>query len=101
MIKLTVLYKHPSDPAAFDAHYFGTHMPLTDKMPGLVRNEVVKITGGLDGSQAPYYIQTDLVFESAEAMMAGMGSAESIAVVTDMANFESDGAVMFVGEIAR
>lgn len=32
MIKLTVLYGHPVDPAAFEAYYFNTHMPLVALM---------------------------------------------------------------------
>jgi uncharacterized protein (TIGR02118 family) len=100
MIKLTVLYPRPSDPEKFDTHYCGTHMPLADKLPGLVRSEVVKVSGGLDGSPAPYYIQTDLVFESTDALMAAFGTAEGQAVGADMANLESDGMITYVGEIA-
>ena len=32
---LTVCYGHPTDPAAFDAHYTSTHAPLAEKIPGL------------------------------------------------------------------
>ena len=30
---LTVCYGHPTDPAAFDAHYTSTHVPLAEKTP--------------------------------------------------------------------
>jgi uncharacterized protein (TIGR02118 family) len=30
MVKLTVLYGPPDDPAAFEDHYAGTHVPLVD-----------------------------------------------------------------------
>jgi uncharacterized protein (TIGR02118 family) len=39
MIKLTALYGHPTDPAAFENYYGATHMPLVAKMSGLVRHE--------------------------------------------------------------
>ena len=32
---LTVCYGHPTDPAAFDAHYTSTHAPLAGKIPGM------------------------------------------------------------------
>ena len=32
---LTVCYGHPTDPAAFDAHYTSTHVPLAEKIPGM------------------------------------------------------------------
>jgi len=99
MVKLTVLYKKPSDPAKFDAHYVGTHMPLAAKLPGLIGAEAVKLGAGLDGSEPPYYMQTDLVFESQEAFMGSFGSPEGQATTADMGNFESDGMVMYVGEI--
>jgi uncharacterized protein (TIGR02118 family) len=35
MVKLTVLYGPPSDPAAFDEYYLGTHVPIADAIPGL------------------------------------------------------------------
>ena len=41
-VKLMVLYTQPDDPAAFDEHYFGTHMPLVHAMPGLQRAETGK-----------------------------------------------------------
>jgi FtsP/CotA-like multicopper oxidase with cupredoxin domain len=33
MMKLTVLYGHPEDPAAFEGYYANTHMALVDKIP--------------------------------------------------------------------
>ena len=35
MAKVIALYKKPADPAAFDSHYWSTHMPLAKTMPGL------------------------------------------------------------------
>ena len=101
MIKLTVTYQTPPDPAAFDAHYLGTHMPLCDKLPGIVRSEVTKFGPGLDGSPPVNYLQTDLVFESQEALMAALGSPEGQTVVADVANLLGCAMVMAVGTIAR
>ena len=101
MIKLSVFYNTPSDPAAFEEHYFGTHMPLVDKMPGLVRTEVTRFTGTMDGKPAPYYIQTDLVFESNDAMGAAFGTSEGQAVVADTPNLQDAIAALAIGEIAR
>jgi uncharacterized protein (TIGR02118 family) len=32
-VKLVVLYTQPGDPAAFDEHYLGVHMPLVAAGP--------------------------------------------------------------------
>jgi len=101
MIKLTVLYNPPADPAAFDTYYFGTHVPLANKLPGLARMEVSKLSGSLDGSPAPYHLDADLYFASTEAMMAALGSPEGAEVAADVANYAQAGVSMFVGELAE
>src|SRR5947199_10500656 len=53
MVKLVVGYEMPEDPAAFDAHYESTHIPLVDKIPNLRRFEAGKILSTPDGSVAP------------------------------------------------
>jgi uncharacterized protein (TIGR02118 family) len=35
MAKIVALYKEPADPAAFDAYYYSTHVPLAKTLPGL------------------------------------------------------------------
>ncbi|HVX75718.1 MAG TPA: EthD family reductase, partial [Bradyrhizobium sp.] len=40
MAHLLVMYKTPKDAAAFDKHYFETHVPLAKKIPGLRKYEV-------------------------------------------------------------
>jgi len=100
MIKLTVLYNPPADPAAFDTHYFGTHIPLANKLPGLIRIELTKL-GNLDGSPAQYYLGADLYFESSEALMAALGSPEGAAVAADVGNYAQAGVSMFVGQIVE
>ena len=37
MIKLTVLYGHPADSAAFESYYNSKHMEIADKIPGVAR----------------------------------------------------------------
>ncbi|MGH6973834.1 MAG: EthD family reductase, partial [Stellaceae bacterium] len=39
MAHMVVIYKTPKDKAAFDRHYFGTHVPLAKKIPGLRKYE--------------------------------------------------------------
>ena len=52
MYVLTVLYGHPTDPAAFDAHYASTHVPLVEKIPGL-ESFTHRHCASLDGSPRP------------------------------------------------
>jgi uncharacterized protein (TIGR02118 family) len=79
MIKYVALYKQPADAAAFEKAYFESHKPLIDKVPGLVRQEIGKVTRmfvpGFFGENEPYLI-AELYFESKDAMKAAFASPE-------------------------
>jgi len=40
MAHMIVIYRTPKDAAAFDRHYFETHVPLAKKLPGLRKYEL-------------------------------------------------------------
>ncbi|MGY3077061.1 hypothetical protein ACVWZZ_003432 [Bradyrhizobium sp. LM6.10] len=42
MAEIVVLYKTPTDPAAFDKYYAETHIPLAKKLPGLKKYAISK-----------------------------------------------------------
>jgi uncharacterized protein (TIGR02118 family) len=92
---LTVCYGHPTDPAAFDAHYTSTHAPLTEKIPGM-SSFTYRHIASIDGSQPPYYLIAELSFPSQEAMGASLGSPEAQAATADVPNFATGGVTMFI-----
>jgi uncharacterized protein (TIGR02118 family) len=100
MVKLVVGYHTPSDPAAFDAYFASTHAPIAKKIPGLRRFETGKVLGTPDGSPAPYYFIAELSFDDAEALQAGMASAEGQAAAHDVPNYASGGATLMIAEAA-
>jgi len=93
MHRLAVSYHHPANPAAFDAHYTGTHAPLAAQVPGL-RSFTTGHCESLDGSQPAYYMVAELVFDSAAEMAAGMASPQGAAAVADLPNFAGGGVTM-------
>jgi uncharacterized protein (TIGR02118 family) len=99
MIKLTVLYGHPADPAAFENYYAATHMPLTAKMSGVIRYEKAKVVGTPAGDKPPYYRIFEAWFESEAALGATMGSPEGRAVVADLANFATGGLTVLISAV--
>ncbi len=54
--QLTVLYHRPEDPAAFDAYYESTHVPLVTRLPGLRSFTVSRPGPGPDGQPAAEYL---------------------------------------------
>jgi uncharacterized protein (TIGR02118 family) len=69
------LYRTPEDPADFDRHYFGTHVPLVERTPGLLENRVQRVKRQFVGEPG-YYLLAELVFESPEAMKEAFASPE-------------------------
>jgi uncharacterized protein (TIGR02118 family) len=100
MVKLTVLYGPPTDPDAFDTYYFDTHIPLADKIPGLLRNEVTRLAS-LDGSLAPFHLLAELYFDSTEALATALSSRAGMIASADVANFATGGVTTLVGEILK
>ncbi len=87
MVKLVAVYSKPDDPAAFDKHYFETHLPLAKKMPGLVRSEIERPTGSpVPGTKMPHLV-AHLYFEDAAARQAALGSPEGQAAAKDLMGF--------------
>jgi uncharacterized protein (TIGR02118 family) len=99
MLKVTVLYGHPDDAAAFEAHYNDRHLPLAAKMPHVQRFEASKVVGTPDGSEPPYYRLAELWFESQEDLQMAMGSDEGRATVEDIGAFASGGATVIVSAV--
>ena len=77
------LYQTPDDPAAFEERYFGTHVPLVEKTPGLVENRVHRVIRQFAGKPA-YHLLAELVFESPEAMKTAFASPEWAASGKDL-----------------
>ena len=92
---VTVLYHHPTDAAAFDKHYWETHVPLAKAIPG-VKSLTYRHTASLDENPPPYHLIAEVGFDSLEDLQAGMGSEAGQAAVNDVPNFATGGVTMFV-----
>lgn len=99
MIKLTVLYGHPSDPTAFENYYAETHVPLVGKMTGFEKAELTKFDDSPDGEKAAFYRMAELWFADAEALQTTMGSPEGQVTVADIANFATGGVTILTGTV--
>lgn len=55
MIRMLVIYEQPADVAAFDDHYFGVHVPLAKRLPGLRRYAVSRNPTAVRGPR-PYLV---------------------------------------------
>jgi len=95
-VKLVVLYTQPDDPAAFEEHYLGVHMPLVMAVPGLQRAEAGRLTAALDGGGQTFYRLTELYFADQAALQGAFGSAEGNATAADFQKIAPAGTRMFI-----
>lgn len=96
MARLIALYARPADPAAFDAYYFGTHVPLAKSMPGLRRYEVSRGPIQSLGGPSPHYLIATLHFDSLQDLQAAVGSPQGQATAADVGNFAQAGVEVLI-----
>jgi uncharacterized protein (TIGR02118 family) len=99
-VDLIVLYRPPTDPAAFDRHYRTVHVPLVHELPHLVAFETS--TGPVDTQGGdPVHFVARLRFASHDDLGASMTSPEGVTALADLANFAQAGAVVVTAEVAE
>ncbi len=98
-LKLTVLYGHPADTAAFETYYLGTHLPLAAATPGLGRTEISRGLPGPDGAPPPFYRLFEAWFDSPEHLASVSGTAEWQRVAADLPNFASGGVTLLLSQL--
>ncbi len=76
MIKLTILYREPADPEAFEAFYTA-NLALMERIPGVIRRQVNHIYGAPDG-QPVFYRALELYFPDRDALDQGMRSEAGV-----------------------
>ena len=98
MASLIVLYKKPTDPAAFDKYYFEKHIPIAKKIPGLRRYEVTKGPIMTPGGPSSLHLIATLVFDDLAAIQAAFGSPEGQAAAADVQTFATGGVDMLMSD---
>ena len=95
--RMTIAYRQPSDPKAFDAYYQEKHLALAAQIPDVVRFTAGR-TESPDGTVPEYYQLAEVVFASRESALSALHSPEGLAAAADIKNFADNGAAMFFSE---
>ena len=96
MAKLVVLYKTPTDPAAFDKHYAETHIPLAKKIPGLRKYEISRGPVASPGGPSGVHLVAILHFDDMAAIQHAFASPEGIATGADAQKIATGGPDMLM-----
>lgn len=94
---LVVMYKNPTDKAAFDKHYIEKHIPLAKKIPGLRKYEVSQGPVATPAGPSQYHLVAVIQYDNLAAIQAGFASPEGRATVADVQTMATGGAdiIMF------
>jgi uncharacterized protein (TIGR02118 family) len=84
--RFLALYEAPADPEAFDRHYREVHIPLARQLPALRRYTLGGDTAAIRG--APYYLVTELEWDTMEDLRAAFASPEGHATADDAARLQ-------------
>jgi uncharacterized protein (TIGR02118 family) len=83
MARMVVIYKTPQDPAAFDEHYFGVHVPMAKRLPGLRKFEVSHGPIATPAGGPPFHMVAMLQFDSLAAIKQAFATPEGRACAAD------------------
>ncbi len=95
-MKLVALYKQPADPAAFDQAYFNSHLPLMNKVPGLLKTDITRFTRTFMGEGL--YMMAEMYFSDSSALKAAMKSPEMAAAGENLNSFAGGLVTLMFGE---
>jgi uncharacterized protein (TIGR02118 family) len=91
MAEVLVIYKTPTDPAAFDRYYAETHIPLAKKLPGLRKYQISQGPVASPAGPSGVHLIATLAFDSMAAVQTALTSPEGQAAAGDLPNFASGG----------
>jgi uncharacterized protein (TIGR02118 family) len=96
-VRLIALYAAPENPAAFEAYYRDTHVPIVRRYPGL-RDLRLTRTDGVGGRAPAFYLIAEMAFDSRADLDAAMASEAGVESGRDLRNFASAGVTVLVAD---
>jgi uncharacterized protein (TIGR02118 family) len=78
--KFVTIYRRVDDTSALETFFSGTHLPLAEQLPGLLRSEVGRVRGK-PGGDSRYHLMYELYFASEEAFLRALASHPGIALL--------------------
>ncbi len=65
MFKFVTIYRRVDDPEALENFFSQTHLPLAERLPGLIKSEMGRVTNK-PGGQSRFHMIYELYFETKE-----------------------------------
>jgi uncharacterized protein (TIGR02118 family) len=87
---MMVIYREPKDLAAFDEHFFGTHVSLAKELPGLRKYEISTDPVTTRVGDWNVHLVATLYFDDIEAIRQALASPEGQAAAADRRRLAPD-----------
>lgn len=97
MVKLVVLFRHPTDAAVFDDNY-NRFFTLLEQIPTILRRQVADVIGSPMG-ESPYYRVVEAYFESPHDMREALLSPIGQSAGGQLRTFPAESFDMFFAEV--
>jgi uncharacterized protein (TIGR02118 family) len=98
-MELIAFYKMPEDPDEFDERYFGTHLPLLEKVPGLQGTSVTRFSRTVMGEK--HYMMAVMRFADMDTLKEGLNSPEMAVAGENLNSFAKGLVTLVIGEAER
>jgi uncharacterized protein (TIGR02118 family) len=88
VFKFVTIYRRVDDEEALESFFSSSHLPLAERLPGLVKSEVSRISGKPGGSSR-YHLMYELYFETNQHFYQALASdtgTEMMAVLKEWAD---------------
>ena len=73
MFKFVTIYRRVDDEDALEEFFSSKHLPLSERLPGLLKSEVSRITGK-PGGESRFHLMYELYFKSQDVFYKALGS---------------------------
>jgi len=73
MFKFVTIYRRVDDEGLLETFFAGTHLRLSEQLPGLVKSEVSRVAGK-PGGESRFHLMYELYFESEDDFRAAIVS---------------------------
>jgi uncharacterized protein (TIGR02118 family) len=73
VFKFVTVYRRVDDEEALEGFFSGTHLPLAEQLPGLLKSEVSRVTGK-PGGESRFHLMYELYFASQPSFYQALAS---------------------------
>lgn len=97
MVKLIIMFRHPANTDQFENSY-NDFLALLERMPHLVRRQVVHTLGSPQGAP-PYYRMLELYFETLTQLQDSLLSAPGQEAGAELGRFDAESVEMLYADV--